>query len=95
MHRLCLSRTNIATLLAALDRKAPQAAIMKNDITHRTHPTTVPTLVIALEDDIYYAGRGPVALEEIKNPPAPATPVIEEPAPPTRGPITVGRRKKS
>ena len=66
MHRLHLSRRNLETLLAKLNRGAPQAAIMKNDINHRTHPTTVPTLVIAVEDHIYYADRGRVALEELK-----------------------------
>jgi hypothetical protein len=88
MHRLYLSRKNLRTLLDKLDRGCVQAAIMKNDVTHRQYPTTVPTLVIALEDDIYYVGRLP--LEE-----TPAQPVIEAPAPPTSGLITVGRRKKS
>jgi hypothetical protein len=85
MHRLYLSRKNLRTLLDKLDRGCAQAAIMKNDVTHRQYPTTVPTLVIALEDDIYYVGRLP--LEET----TPATPVIEE-LTPTSGP---SRRKKS
>ena len=66
MHRLYLSRHNLETLLAKLNRGASQSAIMKNDITHPTHPTTVPTLVIAIEDDIYYAGRGRAAVDELK-----------------------------
>jgi hypothetical protein len=57
MHRLYLSRRNLETLLAKLDRGAPQSAIVKNDTSHRKYPTTVPTLVIALEDATYYEGR--------------------------------------
>jgi hypothetical protein len=66
MHRLYLSRHNIETLLSKLNRGSSQSAIMKNDITHPTHPTTVPTLVIAIEDDIYYATRGREAIDELK-----------------------------
>lgn len=66
MHRLHLSRRNLETLLANLNNGAAQAAILKNDITHPTHPTTVPTLVIAIEDDIYYRTRGRDAIEELQ-----------------------------
>jgi len=66
MHRLYLSRKNLETLLSKLNRGCSQAAIMKNDINHPTHPTTVPTLVIAIEDDIYYRTRGRDAIEELK-----------------------------
>jgi len=66
MHRLHLSRKNLRTLLDKLDRGCSQAAIMKNDINHPTHPTTIPTLVIAIEDDIYYRTRGREAIEELK-----------------------------
>jgi hypothetical protein len=66
VHRLYLSRTNLKTLLDKLDRGCSQAAIMKNDINHPTHPTTVPTLLIAIEDQLYYASRGRDALNEIE-----------------------------
>jgi hypothetical protein len=66
VHRLYLSRTNLRTLLDKLDRGCSQAAILKNDINHPTHPTTVPTLLIAIEDHIYYASRGRAALDELK-----------------------------
>ncbi len=55
MHRLYLSRRNLQTLLDKVNAGRAQVAIMKNDISNRDYPTTVPTLVVAVEDEKYYA----------------------------------------
>lgn len=57
-----LSRRNLLTLLAKLDRTAagdPSAcAIIKRDNVHPTHPQSMKEILVqAVEDDIYYADR--------------------------------------
>jgi hypothetical protein len=60
MHRLHLSRTNLEKLLAGLNRGQAQTAILKNDLTNRDYPTSTPTLVVAIEDALYYKHAGGV-----------------------------------
>lgn len=57
-----LSRRNLLTLLAKLDRTAAgdlsACAIIKRDNVHPTHPQSMKEILVqAVEDDIYYADR--------------------------------------
>jgi hypothetical protein len=61
MHKLYLTRRNLLTLLSKLDRKKngeeTQCTIEKHDTVHPEFPCTSPTIIIAVEDDIYYKDR--------------------------------------
>jgi hypothetical protein len=63
MNHVYLTRRNLLTLLSKLDRQAAgettACTIIKHDTVHPTYPTTEPTIVTALEDEEYYADRGP------------------------------------
>jgi hypothetical protein len=61
MEQLYLSRRNLLTLLAKLDRakagEETECTILKSDTAHPEYPSTTPTLITAVEDEDYYAER--------------------------------------
>lgn len=69
MIQFYLSRRNLLTLLAKLDRAARGEptfrSIIKNDTTHSTFPQSHPDiLVTAVEDAAYYTDRVPGETKE-------------------------------
>jgi hypothetical protein len=66
MEQIYLTRRNLLTLLAKLDRaKAGERtyrSIVKQDITHNEYPCSVVAAITAVEDEDYYKDRvaGPV-----------------------------------
>jgi hypothetical protein len=69
MVRVYLSRRNLLTLLAKLDKKkageSSLCTIVKNDTTHKTYPQSHPEIIItALEDEEYYTDREPGKMAE-------------------------------
>jgi hypothetical protein len=64
VEHVFLSRRNLLTLLAKLDRKAAGDAstlctIIKHDDTHEKYPQSCPVIVVtAIDDEEYYATRG-------------------------------------
>ena len=66
-HQVYLSRRNLLTLLAKLDRQAAggstQCTIEKRDNVHPVYPQSMKSIyVTAVEDDEYYKGRDPGAV---------------------------------
>ncbi len=64
MQTVYLTRRNLRTLLAKLDRNAEHAdssacTIIKQDTVHPTYPCSDVIQVIALEDAEYYTDREP------------------------------------
>jgi hypothetical protein len=73
MKKVYLSRRNLLSLLAKLDRKAAggdtACAIIKSDTAHPKYPQTIKDLmVVAVEDEDYYAERLPGAVHPDDNP---------------------------
>lgn len=69
MDQIYLSRRNLLTLLAKLDRKAAgdysSCTIVKNDDLHPVYPQTMNScMVTALEDAEYYTDREPGVMLE-------------------------------
>lgn len=61
--KVYLSRRNLLTLLAKLDRlaegDATECAIIKSDNEHPKYPQTMKSImVVAIEDDEYYGSSG-------------------------------------
>ena len=63
MEQIYLSRRNLLTLLAKLDRTAfgepSQCTLIKRDLEHPDYPATVPARITAVEDADYYTDRLP------------------------------------
>ncbi len=63
MQHIYLTRRNLLTLLAKLDRAATGDAtfltLLKRDTQHPTFPCTEATMVTAIEDHDYYTDREP------------------------------------
>lgn len=63
MEKLYLSRRNLLTLLAKLDRVAlgepSQCSLIKQDMEHPDYPSTCRWMVTAVEDADYYTDRLP------------------------------------
>jgi hypothetical protein len=63
MQRVYLTRRNLLTLLAKLDRQAQgdmtACTIVKTDTKHSLYPCTDTIVVTAIEDAIYYIDREP------------------------------------
>lgn len=64
MQQLYLTRRNLLTLLAKLDRNKEQAdssacTIIKTDTAHPKYPSTDVICVTAVEDEVYYTDRQP------------------------------------
>lgn len=65
MQTIYLSRKNLNTLLAKLDRvkqgEHSNRTIIKRDLKHKKYPCTDIVEVIAIEDEEYYTDRLPGA----------------------------------
>lgn len=63
MNTIYLTRRNLLTLLAKLDKVAAggesECALMKRDTKHKTYPCSSVTVVTAVEDEDYYTDREP------------------------------------
>ena len=65
MEQIYLSRRNLLTLLAKLDRnremwaKVSKCTLIKQDTEHPTYPSTTVFRVTAVEDEDYYTDRLP------------------------------------
>ena len=62
MNIVYLTRRNLLTLLSKLDRNKVEpdvsmAKLTKLDTVHKMYPCSVPTVVQAIEDDVYYTDR--------------------------------------
>jgi len=61
MNKVYLSRRNLLTLLAKLDRVRANGVsfctLIKSDTVHPKYPCTVETAIIAVEDEDYYTDR--------------------------------------
>jgi hypothetical protein len=75
MSKVYLSRRNLLTLLAKLDRRQAgqmtEATLIKNDNRHPKYPQSMAHIaVIAVEDDEYYTDRDPGEVHPLDTPPA-------------------------
>lgn len=71
-EQIFLSRRNLLTLLAKLDKRKEgietHCTLIKNDNTHEIYPQSMKSIMVtAVEDDEYYASRAfGIAIEDIE-----------------------------